>query len=305
MRIVWTNGERPAAAPDGPRLRALGLGAGVPLLAERYRVLAFDNRGIGESDKPGARTRRGRWRTTRCRCSTKRASSGPTSSASSLGGMVAQELVIAAPERVDKLVLGCTQPGGADGYPMPEVTVRLFQEGPSKLTPRRRSASSSRTRSVARGAVVEEVYAGRLANPPDPAGWQAQAAAGATFAGVDQSLIAEPTLVITGTDDNVVDPRNSDVLAERIPGARLGRVEGTGHLFFWEQPVEVVKIVERLPPMSVSPTTIDKILRDRARITPARVAIDFTGRELDLRRARRALRRARRAGSRAASGSRP
>jgi fatty-acyl-CoA synthase len=32
--------------------------------------------------------------------------------------------------------------------------------------------------------------------------------------------------------------------------------------------------------MSVSPTTIDRILRDRARITPGRVAIDFAGREL-------------------------
>ena len=32
--------------------------------------------------------------------------------------------------------------------------------------------------------------------------------------------------------------------------------------------------------MSTSPTTIDRILRDRARITPGRVAIDFAGREL-------------------------
>ena len=46
-----------------------------------------------------------------------------------------------------------------------------------------------------------------------------------------------------GTEDNVVDPRNAEVLAERIPGARVELLEGTGHLFFWEQPGEVVRIV--------------------------------------------------------------
>ncbi len=49
----------------------------------------------------------------------------------SLGGMIAQELAVAAPERVDKLVLCCTTPGGPDAVPMPEVTLRLFAEAPS------------------------------------------------------------------------------------------------------------------------------------------------------------------------------
>ena len=49
----------------------------------------------------------------------------------SLGGMIAQEVAVAAPERVDRLVLCCTTPGGAAGVPMPEVTIRLFQEAPS------------------------------------------------------------------------------------------------------------------------------------------------------------------------------
>jgi pimeloyl-ACP methyl ester carboxylesterase len=219
-----------------------GWGPMVPLLAERYRVITYDNRGIGESDKPeGPYTAR-----VMADDALQVLDEAGVESAHvfgvSLGGMVAQELVLAAPERVDKLVLGCTHPGYDDGYPMPEVTVRLFQEGPSKdpATALRLFVENSM---VARGPLVEEVYAGRLANPPDPAGWQSQLAAGATFPGVDQARIAKPTLVITGTDDNVVDTRNSELLAERIPGALLARVDGTGHLFFWEQPGEVVKIV--------------------------------------------------------------
>ena len=49
----------------------------------------------------------------------------------SLGGMIAQELAVTAPDRVDKLVLGCTTPGGPDAVPMPEVTLRLFAEAAS------------------------------------------------------------------------------------------------------------------------------------------------------------------------------
>ena len=90
--------------------------------------------------------------------------------------------------------------------------------------------------------LIQELFDRRTANPPDPAGWQAQAAAGLGFTGVDGAITAR-TLIVTGTDDNVVDPRNSDVLAERIPGAEVQRIENTGHLFFWEQPDAFVRII--------------------------------------------------------------
>ena len=44
----------------------------------------------------------------------------------SLGGMVAQELAIRHPERVDGLVLACTAPGWPFAYPMPGASVRLL-----------------------------------------------------------------------------------------------------------------------------------------------------------------------------------
>src|SRR5207245_11026257 len=90
--------------------------------------------------------------------------------------------------------------------------------------------------------LVDEIYARRLENPPDAAGWQAQAAAGTTFPGAD-GAIAAPTLVIHGTADNVVDHRNAHLLAARLPGARVKLIPGGGHLFFWEQPDAFVRIV--------------------------------------------------------------
>jgi 3-oxoadipate enol-lactonase len=245
VRIVWE--ERGSGRP---LLLIQGLGYArwswdpiVPGLADRYRVVFFDNRGIGESDKPAgpytAREMAGDALQVLDEAGIERAHV----LGASLGGMIAQELAVAAPERVDKLVLCCTTPGGAASVPMPAVTVQLFAEVGS-LPPEvalRRFVENA----LAPGAqpeLVEELYRRRLANPPDPVGWPAQAAAGMSFDGVDGAIEA-PTLIVTGTEDNVVDPRNTDVLAARLAGARVERLPGTGHLFFWEQPDAVVRIV--------------------------------------------------------------
>jgi pimeloyl-ACP methyl ester carboxylesterase len=152
--------------------------------------------------------------------------------------MVAQEVALAAPERVDKLVLACTTPGGANAFPMPAATVALFAQAAllDPLDALRRFVVNALAPD-APPELVEEIYAYRLANPPDLAGWQAQAAAGASHDAYDRlSQIAAPTLVLHGTADNVVDYRNSELLAERIPNARLELFPGAGHLVFWEQP---------------------------------------------------------------------
>jgi pimeloyl-ACP methyl ester carboxylesterase len=215
----------------------------VPALAERYRVLWFDNRGIGDSDKPDgpytAKLMAGDALQVLDEAGIERAHV----LGASLGGMIAQEVAAGTPERVDKLVLCCTTPGGAATVPMPDVTVRLFAEAPT-LAPEvalRRFVENALAADVS-GELIQELYDRRIANPPDPAGWQAQAAAGLTFAGVDDAITA-PTLLVTGTEDNVVDPHNSDVLAERIAGAEVQRIDNAGHLFFWEQPDAVVRII--------------------------------------------------------------
>jgi 3-oxoadipate enol-lactonase len=245
MKIRWE--EQGSGAP---LLLIQGLGYArwswepvVPGLAERYRVLFFDNRGIGESDKPdGPYTAREMARDALQVLDEAGVERAHVLGAS-LGGMIAQELAVAAPARVDKLVLCCTTPGGAATVPMPAVTVRLFEESgslPPEVALRRFVENALAPDAPA--ALVDELYRRRLANPPDPLGWQAQAAAGLGFAGVD-GAIAAPTLLVTGTEDNVVDPRNTAVLAERIRGARVERLPATGHLFFWEQPDAFVRIV--------------------------------------------------------------
>ena len=247
MKIAWDehgSGE--------PLLLIQGLGYGrwgwdpvVPGLAERFRVLTFDNRGIGDSDKPEGPYTAREMAADALQVLDEAAVTRAHVLGASLGGMIAQEVAVAAPERVDRLVLCCTTPGGADSVPMPEVTIRLFQEAPSlapEVALRRFVANALGSR--APEALIDELYARRVASPPDPAGWQAQAAAGTTFPGVEDE-IAAPTLILQGTEDNVVDQRNAQVLADRIDGARVELFDGSGHLFFWEQPDAFVRIVMR------------------------------------------------------------
>jgi pimeloyl-ACP methyl ester carboxylesterase len=245
VKIAWeSRGEGP------PLLLIQGLGYGrwswepiVPGLAARHQVVFFDNRGIGESDKPKGPYTAAQMAGDALQVMDEAGVERAHVLGASLGGMIAQELAVAAPERVDSLVLACTTPGGPTTVPMPEVTLRLFAEAPS-LAP---DVALRRFVENALGAdppakLVDELFALRVANPPDPAGWQAQAAAGMGFMGVAAEITA-PTLILTGTADHVVDYRNAEVLAARIPGARVELLEGCGHLFFWEQPDECVRIV--------------------------------------------------------------
>jgi pimeloyl-ACP methyl ester carboxylesterase len=96
-----------------------------------------------------------------------------------------------------------------------------------------------------RPELVAEIYAYRLERGPTLAGWQAQAYAGATFDAYDRvGEIDAPTLVLQGSADNVVDPRNADLLVELIPDARLELIPDRGHLLVWEEGDRLASIVK-------------------------------------------------------------
>ena len=111
-----------------------------------FDVVLFDNRGIGESDVPPGPYTAAELAEDALAVLDEAGVERAHVVGTSLGGMVAQELALARPERVDRLVLACTTPGGARAYPMPERTVRLIAEAP-RCRPRSRCAGSSRTRS--------------------------------------------------------------------------------------------------------------------------------------------------------------
>lgn len=212
-------------------------------LSASYQVITFDNRGIGDSDTPP-----GPYDTT-----TMAADAIAVLDAvgverahvmgASLGGMIAQMVALEYPSRVDRMVLACTTPGGADAYPQPEVTRRLFREGAAM--PREEAVRRFTENALATPGPVEGILAQRLSRPQDLSAWAWQAGAGQRHnAYAKLGRITAPTMVLHGTADNVIDVRNASLLAERIPGARLELLPELGHLFFWDDPNLTVALVE-------------------------------------------------------------
>ena len=250
VRIAW---ERHGSG--APLLLIHGLGYArwgwepvLPGLAAQFDVILFDNRGIGESDPPPGPYTAAEMAGDAIRVLDEAGVERAHVVGTSLGGMVAQELALAHPERVERLVLACTTPGGPKAHPMPQQTVALMAEA-ATLEPavalRRFVENALAPATVTEHPeLVDRIMAHRLATAQQPAAWAAQAAAGATFDAFDRlGALAAPALVQHGDEDVVVDPRNADVLVELLPDARLERLPETGHLFFWEAPERFVSSV--------------------------------------------------------------
>ncbi len=217
-------------------------------LTERFDVILFDNRGIGASDAPPGPYTAAEMAADAMRVLDEAGVDRAHVVGTSLGGMIAQELALAHPERVDRLVLACTTPGGPNAHPMPRQTLTLLAEA-ATLEPavamRRFVENALAPGTVAaRPELVERIMVHRLATAQDPVAWAAQASAGATFDAYDRlGALDAATLVQHGDEDVVVDPRNGELLARVLPAARLERFPRSGHLFFWEQPARFVASV--------------------------------------------------------------
>lgn len=248
VRIAWErHGEGfPLVLVQGLGYARWGWEPVADRFAERHEVILFDNRGIGASDAPLGAYSAAEMAEDTLRVLDEAGVERAHVVATSLGGMVAQELALAAPERVEKLVLVCTTPGGPNAAPMPEQTVRLMAEAPT-LDPQvalRRFVENALAPRPPDG-IVERILAHRLQTNQPLSAWLSQAAAGLTFDAWDRLPgLNVPTLVVHGTADVVVDPANAELLAQRIPSARVELFLGCGHLLFWEQPQRFVHVVE-------------------------------------------------------------
>lgn len=220
----------------------------VPGLLAHFRLLLIDNRGSGRSDLPTGRVAvRDMAADVVAVLDAARIRRAHLVGAS-LGGMVAQEVAIAHPERIDRLVLACTTPGWPFAYPMPAPSARLLTTGRtlSREVRLRRNVQNALGAATVRERpeLVERLIVHQQSRPSDPAAWTALAAAGAGYAGrLRQKEILAPTLVLHGAADQVVDPRNGELLARRIPRSRLVVLPDLGHLFFWEDPRAFVAAV--------------------------------------------------------------
>lgn len=238
QRLLFLNGSGASLADLAPL---------ISLLTESFEVLAFDQRGIGRSPCP------------RDSYTMADLAADALSLADllewqhfrlmgiSFGGMVAQELAVTAPERIDRLALVCTSSGGAGGSSFPLET--LAEMEPDEMTTVSAEIMDTRfTPEWLKDHKSDGLLAGALNRLASDAvtqdrgfGLQLQARRGHD---VFERLprITCPTLVASGRYDGIAPPANGAAIASQIPRAEFRLFEG-GHAFFIQDPASIPEVV--------------------------------------------------------------
>lgn len=247
MERLEANGIRLmcARAGAGPRLLFIS-GTGGDLrrqpsvmdgpLPRRFEVLAYDQRGLGRSDKPPGPYAMADYADDAAALIAAAGWPSARVLGVSFGGMVALELAARHPGVVERLVVACASPGGAGGssYPLHTLADMAPDARARFLTP----IFDTRL-DAAWAAANPEAHAALIAAAVDPFDGEPGRAEGARLqlearAGHDVwdrlPGLACPTLIAAGRYDALAPPQAQTAMAGRIPGAKLRMFEG-GHMF--------------------------------------------------------------------------
>ena len=242
-KIYWeSTGEGPAVLLiAGQRMTVTGWWPTIPVLARTFRVLAFDNRDTGRSDRVA-------WPYTVAHMVDDALAVMDAADVEQahvyglcLGGMVAQELAVRYPERVGALVLGATSAGGSGAVlpgPLPMTYfARAGTMGPEEAEWAAVPYTYSEATRRLHAERIAENIAQRMITPTDTLAYLHQTTAAAAHNGYERvARITKPTLIVHGEQDIVVPAANAVLLAERIPGARLRLWPRAGHLYIVDEP---------------------------------------------------------------------
>ena len=239
-----------------PLVLFMGLGGNIAMwdneliqaLARRFEVVVFDNRGTGRSDKPDMEYSIEMFADDAAALFDALRVESAHILGASMGGMIAQEFAIRYPQKCRKLVLCCTLPGGDNVVPpTPEALEMLMSKKdlpPAEGTRAMWPASFTKKFIETHRDWLEEKLKLEIMYPCPPQAYEQHLRAAMTFDAYDRlPQISLPTLIMTGAEDILVPSPNSDILAERIPGAKLIRFDNAGHGFLSERRGDAVAAI--------------------------------------------------------------
>lgn len=238
-----------------PLLLIMGLGGGASLwwrqvdfLSPEYRVISYDSRGVGRTDRPDTPYSMDMMVADAAGLLETLGIARAHVYGVSMGGMVAQELALRHPKLVSSLVLGATTCGGEQAVIPPTEALRelfgIMALPPAEVARVSTSVTFSAGFMRSHPARVREWLKKGALSPPSAAGFKRQAEAVAGFGTWDRlPRVSAPTLILAGTADQLIPAENSRILASRIPHAELVFFEGAGHGYLWEAEEEANLVV--------------------------------------------------------------
>jgi len=244
---------------NGPPLTMImGLGCSsrqwkwmVPILAESFRVITFDNRGVGRTSKPDMEYTTDLFADDIAALLNTLGIERTHIFGISVGGMIAQKFALNYPEMVDRLVLGCTMPNFFHLPPATEDSQRMQE---SQLLPPDKSVDVMMSLFLSEkffsespdlAAQLKEVMLTEKIEQGEDA-FLLQLGAAMNHDTLEQvKHITAPTLVITGDLDPIAPAENARFLAEQIPDSTLVELPGVRHAFWVERFEESSNIIKK------------------------------------------------------------
>jgi 3-oxoadipate enol-lactonase len=216
-------------------------------LAERFEVILFDHRGIGDSDDVAGPVTISALADDALSLLDVLGLERVHVLGTSMGGMVAQELALSAPQRVGGLVLGCTYAGGAGSTllaPGPLAMLEAMNGGVLETAIRTAYDVNLSQRFRADEGHYAAFREATLTVPVRvPVVLRQAQAALAHDTSTRLPDLRVPTLVVHGTADEMVLYANAEYLAALVPDARLVPRPDVGHLFWWEEPEHTAALI--------------------------------------------------------------
>lgn len=221
----------------------------IPVFSQEYKVVAFDNRGAGQSDAPDVPY------TTEMMADDLAGlldAIGINSAhiwGSSMGGMIAQQFALLYPKRVISLILACTGFGGPHSIITTDPEIIAALQHPKEL-PLKESIMQTLRLIMSQEFIdknpelIQKLMAKMMEHPAPPQGQMRQTQAIMSHETYERlPEIKAPTIVIHGEVDRTLPVENARILASRIPNAELVIMEKMGHGLFWEAEDESNRIV--------------------------------------------------------------
>jgi len=215
-------------------------------LSEHFKVIIFDNRGMGETSTGEKKFSIVQFSKDTLGLLDALGIKKAHVLGWSMGSYIAQELASRNPDRVNKLILYASAPNPTMFPPSSDVLAKLEDTSgtPEEQGARWIGLLFPEKWIENNGKRIQEIFYRPMGTIlPENIGKQSMAIG--EWKGLEKrlSLLSHRTLLVAGKEDVLVPPANSLYLKEKLPKSDIELIEGTGHGFMFQEPTQFLQLV--------------------------------------------------------------